>query len=151
MCSCANTNIEENTLELSDTEEGDNDNVQTATTSLPGYDQSAPRRHVKVPLDPRFRYPVELPIFSPQVMSALETHNIESEWQTLIDELVQWIYSIKQTPLMKRDYQAIGQTVFKKYPCIAKDGFRPWSYLCKCITQKVRKNKKRRAALCVQA
>jgi hypothetical protein len=71
-------------------------------------------------------------------------HTIESEWRTLINELCDWILTKKQTYLKKGEFQAIGQTLYKKYPVIAKDGFRPWSHLCKCLTQTVRKERIRR-------
>jgi hypothetical protein len=77
-------------------------------------------------------------------VKALEIYAIESVWQTLIDELAQWILTKKQIGIQKGEFQAIGQTVYKLYPVIAKDGFRPWSYFCKCLTQTVRKERRRR-------
>jgi hypothetical protein len=146
-----NANIEENILELSSTEEDDHDSVQTATTSLPVSDRFAQHRRSKTPASIQFKFPVELPTLSGKVMRAFETNNIESEWQTLISELAQWVLSKKSTSIMKREYQAIGQTLFKQYPSIGRDGFRPWSHLCRCLTQKIRKEKKRRALPFVRA
>ena len=91
-----------------------------------------------------FRYPVELPPFSSKVMKAFETNTIDSEWQTLLDELTRWILAKKKFSICKRESQAIGQSLYSKYPMIGRDGYRPWSYLCTCIAANLRKEKKRR-------
>lgn len=134
-----NNIIQENLLELSSPEEDHDDNKQIATTSLPIRTESVQNLRPKQSLDTKSQYSFELPIFSPQVMRAFETNNIESEWATLINELALWIFSIRSTPLVKGEYQAIGKTLYQHYPGIAKDGFRPWSYLCRCLTQKMRR------------
>ena len=132
---------DQNIYELSSSEEED-DSVQTATTSLPSLLPIAQPTTVS---NFQFTFPIELPVFSWRVTRAFETNNIDSEWSTLIDELAVWILSKKQTKLSKSEYQAVGRTVFKLYPNISKDGFRPWSRLCRCLTQRVRKMKIRQA------
>jgi hypothetical protein len=135
-------------LELSSSEDDDDDdNIQTATTSLPVGDRFDPHPHCKSSSNIQFKFPIELPTFSSRIMRAFETNNIESEWTILINELAFWVFSEKQTPIMKREYQAIGQTMFKRYPSIARDGFRPWSHLCKCLTEKIRRLRRKRASL----
>jgi len=143
-----NTSIRENILELSSSEENDDDDsVQTATTSLPVCDRFAQYYQSKTSSEIQLKFPVELPSFSSRVTRALETNNIEYEWHRLIAELTQWIFSTRQTPMMKREYQAIGQTLYKQYPCIGRDGFRPWSCLCRSLTQRIRRERKKRALL----
>jgi hypothetical protein len=133
--------IHENMLELSGSEEDhDDNNNQIATTSLPVRTSRS-----KKSSDIQYQYSFELPTLSQKVMRALETNNIKSEWPTFINELARWVLSIKPTPILKGEFQAIGQTIYKHYPCIARDGFRPWSYLCRCLTQKIRRLGKKHA------
>ena len=125
--------------ELSSSEE-ESENVQIATTTLPiptpGFQLSEPTNDI-------FVYPVQLPILSWQVVKALESNDISTEWSTLVSELAVWIYNKKQTTLSKNEFHAIGRTIFTLYPCIAKDGFRPWSHLCRCVTKRIRRTKYR--------
>lgn len=120
--------------------EDEMDTVQIATTSLPPSNQIP---HSTETSNDIFVFPVQLPTFSWPVLKALESNNISSEWTTLAHELALWIYSKKQKTLTKSEFQAVGRTVFTLYPCIAKDGFRPWSHLCRCITRQMRKLKSR--------
>ncbi len=110
------------------------DSLKLITTSLSVSDQFPRHSQPKTSITFKFRYPVELPIFSRQAMNAFGTNHTKSEWDTLIKEIVQWILSKELYILEKSEYQAIGKTLFKLYPNTARDGFRPWSYLCRCIT-----------------
>jgi hypothetical protein len=138
-------NVVENMLDVNNPEERDDVESINATTSLPAVvTQSVPRRGQRGPSDIEFVYPVELPVFSSKVLKAFETNNINSEWTALIDELANWTVSKKETAMSKSEYQSIGRTVYKYYPSVGRDGFRPWSSLCRCLTQKVRKLKYKR-------
>lgn len=124
--------------------ENNDDNLRIVTTSLSDYDQflnhSQPQRSVPF----KFQYPVELPILSSKVVKDIETNNLETEWKTLIKELVPWILSKKLIPLQKKEFQAIGQTLYRLYPGIGRDGFRPWSHLCRCLSESLRKERYKR-------
>ncbi|CAF1242858.1 unnamed protein product [Adineta steineri] len=119
--------IETSTVEDSSSENND-DNLRRATTSLPVYDQFAKQLRRRTNENFIFEYPVELPLFSSNVQKALEANNIQEEWSTLIKELAQWIGVKAKNPPKKCEYQAIGQTLFKLYPCTGRDGFRPCVY-----------------------
>ncbi|CAF0734345.1 unnamed protein product [Rotaria sp. Silwood1] len=120
------------------------DSLKKIAVALPIYDAFMEDSQPKTSANFEFKYPLELPRFSQKVMTALETDNIDSQWKTLINELVQWISSKKSSPLVRRECQLIGETLFKKYPCIGKNGYRPWSRLCRCITRGLRKERTRK-------
>ncbi|CAF0724562.1 unnamed protein product [Rotaria sordida] len=124
-----------------------NDSLRKIAVSLPIYDAFIENSSPKSSANFEFKYPVELPRFSQKVTKAFEANDIETEWKTLIYELVQWILSTKANSLARRECQAIGETLFKKYPCIGKNGYRPWSRLCKCITRSLRKERTRKDSL----
>ena len=132
--------MHESVLELSGSEEDHEDHPQTATTSLPAHTKSirAPRTK-KTLSDIKYQYTYELPTFSPQVVHALETNNIQTQWAKFIYELALWVLSRRPVPKLKGEFQAIGQMIHKHYPCIGRDGFRPWSYMCRCLSQKLRR------------
>ncbi|UJR33826.1 hypothetical protein I4U23_021250 [Adineta vaga] len=116
------------------------DNLQTTATSS-RIDKS---HQLKTSSNVTFRYPVELPLFSPKITEALENNTILNEWRAFIKELVNWILSRRSDLPNKSEYQAIGHSLFKVYPGIGRDGFRPWSHLCKCLTESLRKERYKR-------
>lgn len=144
MYNCPYSYVEGNLIKLRSTNEEDDDsnvndiNVQIATTSLPVFVSSTQCRRSKKSADDVLTYPVKLPKFSPEVTKSLEGNNSDILWHAFINELAQWILTTKKTRLLRREYGAIGQALFKQYPSIGKDGFRPWSYLCKHLTRKLR-------------
>ncbi len=132
--------MHESVLELSGSEEDREDQAQTATTSLPARTQSTRAPRKKKPLaDIQYQCSYELPTFSSQVMHALETNTIQNVWSTFMYELAIWVLSRQPVPKLKGEFQAIGQMIYKQYPCVGRDGFRPWSYMCRCLSQKLRR------------
>ncbi|CAF2057077.1 unnamed protein product, partial [Rotaria magnacalcarata] len=81
---------------------------------------------------------------SNKVIEVLETNSIDSEWKTLVNELVHWILTKKQTSLERREVQCVGETLFRQYPSIGKPGYRLWSCLCRSMTMKLRRERDRR-------
>ncbi|CAF2335154.1 unnamed protein product [Rotaria sp. Silwood2] len=124
-----------------------NDSLKKIAVSLPIYDGFIEDPQAKTSANFAFQYPVELPRFTQKVLTAFETNNIESEWKTLTNELVQWILSKKSTPLVRRECQVIGETLYKTYPSIGKNGYRPWSRICRSITRGLRKERTRKDSL----
>ncbi|CAF1263073.1 unnamed protein product [Adineta ricciae] len=121
--------------------------VDTPNTSITSLSTAASNN----PTDYKFQYPVELPQFSAKVTKALEYNTIQDEWDTFMKELVCWILNKKKDFLIKAEYQAIGQTIYKCYPSIGKDGYRPWSYFCRILTDKLRKERRRRGYPCTKS
>lgn len=46
--------------------------------------------------------------------------------------------SIKPCLREQHEYQAIGQTLYEKYPSIGTTGPKPWSFLCRSLSQRIR-------------
>lgn len=147
-CESEPTNPSRKTSCAESQSDGENDSgcdlLASATSSRLVNDRSASHSPKMLSTHFYFRYPVELPPFSAKVMKAFEKNTIDSEWQTMLDELTRWILSKKKISICKRESQAIGQSLYSKYPVIGRDGYRPWSYLCTCIAANLRKEKKRR-------
>ncbi|CAF3911764.1 unnamed protein product, partial [Rotaria sp. Silwood1] len=85
-----------------------------------------------------FTYPSILPCFSAKIKEALTTNTIHRQWATFINELARWVMSIKPCLREQHEYQAIGQTLYEKYPCIGTTGPKPWSFLCRGLSQRIR-------------
>ncbi len=50
-----------------------------------------------------------------------------------------------------REYRAIGQTLYEKYPTIGTAGPKPWSFLCRSLSQRIRAERwQRRKVLIAQ-
>ncbi|CAF1322298.1 unnamed protein product [Adineta ricciae] len=146
MSSCASFK-EDSDDEFNITENSSGNCVDTpkiSTTSLSTVASNKPTEY-------KFQYPVELPQFSAKVTKALKDNTIQDEWDTFMKELVSWILNKKTDFLIKAEYQAIGQTIYKYYPSIGKDGYRPWSYFCKTLTDKLRKERRRRGYPCTRS
>ncbi len=117
------------------------DRLKLVTKSLSVVDQVPRHSQPKTSITFKFRYPVEFPIFSPEAMHAFGTNYTKNQWKTLIKEIVQWILAKEVYFLEKSEYQAIGKTLFELYPNIGRDGFQPWSYLCRCISMGLRRER----------
>ncbi|CAF3755608.1 unnamed protein product [Rotaria socialis] len=85
-----------------------------------------------------FIYPSILPSFSANIIEALSTNTIHKQWATFINELARWVMSIKPCLREQHEYQAIGQTLYEKYPSIGTTGPKPWSFLCRSLSQRIR-------------
>ncbi|CAF2135726.1 unnamed protein product [Rotaria magnacalcarata] len=85
-----------------------------------------------------FIYPSILPSFSANIVEALRTNTIHKQWATFINELARWVMSIKPCLREQHEYQAIGQTLYEKYPSIGTTGPKPWSFLCRSLSQRIR-------------
>jgi hypothetical protein len=46
--------------------------------------------------------------------------------------------SIKPWLREQHEYRAIGQTLYEKYPNIGTAGPKPWSFLCRSLSQRIR-------------
>jgi len=46
--------------------------------------------------------------------------------------------SIKPCLREQHEYRAIGQTLYEKYPNIGTAGPKPWSFLCRSLSQRIR-------------
>ena len=56
--------------------------------------------------------------------------------------------SIKPCLREQHEYRAIGQTLYEKYPNIGTAGPKPWSFLCRSLSQRIRTERwQRRKAL----
>ncbi|CAF0783946.1 unnamed protein product [Rotaria sordida] len=85
-----------------------------------------------------FTYPSLLPCFSANIIEALKTNTIHTHWTLFINELARWVMSIKPYLREQHEYQAIGQTLYEKYPSIGTTGPKPWSFLCRSLSQRIR-------------
>lgn len=85
-----------------------------------------------------FTYPSILPNFSANITHALQTNTIHKQWAAFINELARWVMSIKPCLREQHEYRAIGQTLYEKYPSIGTAGPKPWSFLCRSLSQRIR-------------
>jgi hypothetical protein len=85
-----------------------------------------------------FTYPSILPSFSANITEALKTNSIHKQWAPFINELARWVMSIKPCLREQHEYRAIGQTLYEKYPNIGTAGPKPWSFLCRSLSQRIR-------------
>ncbi|CAF1242839.1 unnamed protein product [Adineta steineri] len=85
-----------------------------------------------------FTYPCILPSFSSNIIQALKTNTIHKQWAAFINELARWVMSIKPCLREQHEYRAIGQSLFEKYPNIGTAGPKPWSFLCRSLSQRIR-------------
>ena len=85
-----------------------------------------------------FTYPSVLPNFSANITQALRTNTIHKQWAAFINELARWVMSIKPCLREQHEYRAIGQTLYEKYPSIGTAGPKPWSFLCRSLSQRIR-------------
>ncbi len=85
-----------------------------------------------------FTYPSILPSFSANIIEALKTNTIHKQWAPFINELARWVMSIKPCLREQHEYRAIGQTLYEKYPNIGTAGPKPWSFLCRSLSQRIR-------------
>lgn len=129
--------------DVTNQDETDVDSVLETTPSLPLPDSFLIQSRNLAPPSFYFKYPVDLPTFSEPVMRALESNDVNDKWKDLIDELTDWVLSKKRTYIERRETQAIGHSLFNKYPAIGRSGFRPWSHFCRCLSTNVRQKTKR--------
>ncbi|CAF1541599.1 unnamed protein product [Adineta ricciae] len=95
-----------------------------------------------------FTYPSILPSFSSNITHALQTNTIHKQWAAFINELARWVMAIKPCLREQHEYRAIGQTLYEKYPNIGTAGPKPWSFLCRSLSQRIRTERwQRRKAL----
>lgn len=85
-----------------------------------------------------FTYPSILPSFSSNISQALQNNTIHKQWAAFINELARWVMSIKPCLREQHEYRAIGQTLYEKYPNIGTAGPKPWSFLCRSLSQRIR-------------
>lgn len=85
-----------------------------------------------------FTYPSILPSFSANISQALKTNTIHKQWAPFVNELARWVMSIKPCLREQHEYRAIGQTLYEKYPSIGTAGPKPWSFLCRSLSQRIR-------------
>ena len=128
--SSSNTNRQSTMVNVFDidatSDDGHNSNASSYTSDLP------------LSSDYIFTYPSILPNFSANIAEALKTNTIHKQWATFINELARWIMSIKPCLREQHEYQAIGQTLYEKYPSIGTTGPKPWSFLCRSLSQRIR-------------
>lgn len=98
-----------------------------------------------------FTYPSILPSFSANISQALKTNTIHKQWAPFVNELARWVMSIKPCLREQHEYRAIGQTLYEKYPSIGTAGPKPWSFLCRSLSQRIRTERwQRRKTLAVR-
>jgi hypothetical protein len=98
-----------------------------------------------------FTYPSILPSFSTNITEALKTNTIHKQWAPFINELARWVMSIKPCLREQHEYRAIGQSLYEKYPAIGTAGPKPWSFLCRSLSQRIRTERwQRRKTLAVR-
>ena len=71
--------------------------------------------------------PLELPVFSLGVKTALIEGKSNEVWRQMIDELVMF-YARKFPSRLKcsDDYQLVGRMMFSTYPTVGRFGTHPW-------------------------
>ena len=57
--------------------------------------------------------------------------------------------SIKPCLREQHEYRAIGQTLYEKYPNIGTAGPKPWSFLCRSLSQRIRTERWQRRKMLV--
>lgn len=98
-----------------------------------------------------FTYPSILPSFSANITQALKTNTIHKQWAPFVNELARWVMSIKPCLREQHEYRAIGQTLYEMYPSIGTAGPKPWSFLCRSLSQRIRTERwQRRKTLAVR-
>lgn len=79
----------------------------------------------------------------------MKTNTIHKQWSPFINELARWVMSIKPCLREQHEYRAIGQTLYEKYPNIGTAGPKPWSFLCRSLSQRIRTERWQRRKMLV--
>jgi len=140
--SSSNTNRQSAIINLFDKNNDDDDNNSNSSSYISELSLSS---------DYVFTYPSILPSFSANITQALKTNTIHKQWAPFINELARWVMSIKPSLREQHEYRAIGQTLYEKYPNIGTAGPKPWSFLCRSLSQRIRTERwQRRKTLVVR-
>jgi len=70
---------------------------------------------------------IPLPQYSDRVVSALQSHNIVSELDRMVEETAYHI--LKHGDMADRgNYEVFGRRLYEEFPCIAFPGAQPWVF-----------------------
>jgi hypothetical protein len=69
---------------------------------------------------------IELPDFSPNTIMLLQANNVEKALTAVLRESSIFYFFKYHSMSSSAHYQAIGQKLTRKYPCLQHEGPKPW-------------------------